>query len=232
MHIEYFPDEESLSQRGVNLVLEEINKKKDLLLCAATGNSPSKIYGKMIRESEKDLQLFQELRIIKLDEWWTVPANNKGTCEHYIREMLVEPLSIPDSRYISFLSDVADPGAECKRIRTALQQQGPIDLAVLGLGKNGHIGLNEPGKYLEPYCHLASLSEQSRQHGMIGGMAEKPSHGMTLGMKEILSSRKIILIVSGEGKTGAAKILFSGIVTTECPATFLWLHEQTFCLVV
>jgi len=232
MHIEYFPDEESLSRRGVALILEEIRKKRNLLLCAASGNSPSRIYGKLIQESEKDQTLFRDLRIIKLDEWWSVPANSEGTCEHYIRKKLVEPLSIPDDRYISFLSDVTDPDVECNRIRTVLQQQGPIDLAVLGLGRNGHIGLNEPGRYLEPYCHQALLSEQSRKHGMIGFMVEKPSHGMTLGMKEILSSRKIILIVSGEDKKDAANFLFSGKVTTECPATFLWLHDQTFCLVL
>jgi galactosamine-6-phosphate isomerase len=232
MNIEYFHDEESLSRRGAELVQEEIKRKKDLLLCAASGRSPYKTYEKIIQESEKDVQLFRNLRIIKLDEWWAIPSGSEGTCEHFIKEKLVEPLSIPDDRYISFLSDVADPELECKRIRITLQRQGPIDLAILGLGRNGHIGLNEPGKYIEPYCHLEQLSEQSRQHKMIDHMVEKPSFGMTLGIKEILSSQKILLIVAGEDKIDAARILFSGIITTECPATFLWLHDHTYCLVL
>jgi len=232
MIIEYFHDQESLSRRGTDMVKEEMRKKKDLLLCAATGRSPEKIYEGMIRESEKDRQLFRNLRIINLDEWWAIPANSEGTCEDYLRKRLVEPLSIHENRFISFVPDVVDPDLECKRISSTLYRQGPIDLAIVGIGRNGHIGLNEPGIYLKPYCHLVTLSEQSRQHAMTEHMVKKPTHGMTLGIKEILSSRKIILIVSGADKQAVTRTLFSGVVTTECPASFLWLHDHAYCLVV
>jgi len=232
MNIEYFQNQESLTQRGASIVLEEIRRKKDLLLCAATGESPRSIYDRLIRESKKEDQLFQNLRIIKLDEWWGVPSGSNGTCEEYLRSCLLGPLAIPDKRYISFASDVTDPVQECNRIRSLLKRQGPIDLTILGLGRNGHIGLNEPGNYFEPYCHLQYLSEQSRQHEMMKHLEEKPAYGLTLGMAEILSSRKIILIISGEDKTDATRMLLSGHITTDCPATFLWLHNHVICLVL
>lgn len=232
MNVEYFHDQESLSRRGASIVRTEIQRKNDLLLCAASGRSPYNIYEKMIRESEKDEHLFRDLRIIKLDEWWPVPAGSKGTCEDYLRKSLVEPLSVHEKRYISFLSDVTDPELECHRIRSTLLAEGPIDLAILGLGKNGHIGLNEPGDYMYPFSHLEYLTEQTRQHTMMENMAMKPNFGMTLGIKEILSAHRIILIVSGEDKVHATSMLLSGRITTECPATILWLHDHTFCLVL
>ncbi len=232
MNIEYFHDHESISRRGIAMVKEEIHRKKDLLLCAATGKSPYKIYEGMVRESDRNKQLFRDLRIIKLDEWWAIPVGSEGTCENYLRKRLVAPLSIPENRYLSFKSDATDPESECKRISSLLFSLGPIDLAILGLGKNGHIGLNEPGTYLQPYSHLVTLSEQSQQHAMTEHMDERPTYGMTLGIKEILSSKKIILIVSGADKQVATKTLFSGVITTECPASFLWLHDHVHCLLL
>ena len=148
-----------------------------------------------------------QLRIIKLDEWGGLPHMHPVNCEQYLRKHLLDPLAIPGKNYISFASDPLDLQEECNRVRLELESQGPIDLSILGLGTNGHLGLNEPGPYLEPYCHKARLSEETLQHQMIASMKQKPAYGLTLGMMELLSSKKIILLITGQNKGGGDKAL-------------------------
>lgn len=220
-----------LSQKAAELCMRAISADPGLLLCAATGKSPELLYENLVRESLTNPAFFERIRIIKLDEWWGIPPGDPGTCESYLQEKLVGPLGVGKERYLSFASDAPDPGEECVRIQTALEREGPIGLAVLGLGKNGHLGLNEPGPEVEPLCHPARLSGKTRQHSMVEHLESKPESGMTLGMKEILSSKVILLIVHGEEKEDAFHVLLSGKITTSCPASFLWLHPQVHCLV-
>lgn len=232
MNIEYFQDHAELCASGAAIVLAEIRRKPDLLLGAATGRSPLGLYEKLAAESARENDLFRALRVVKLDEWADVPENSEGACEAYLRTHLLNPLGLPDSRFISFASQAPDLVRECARIQSLLDETGPMDVCVLGLGKNGHLGFNEPGPMLNPLCHVATLSEPSRQHGMMEHREEKPSHGLTLGLKDILAAKRIILIVSGEDKEAATHTLLSGQITTQCPATFLQLHQRVDCLIL
>jgi galactosamine-6-phosphate isomerase len=227
----YCEDYDSLSVQAAARVITEIEKKNDLLLCAATGNSPVGLYGELVRRSEVDRELFEELRIVMLDEWVALPEGGPGSCRHYLRTRLLDPLGIPPERCIEFDSNAAQPAEECERVRSELTQRGPIDVCILGLGTNGHIGFNEPGSFLVPCCHPARLREESRQHGMVRSLETKPQFGMTLGMQEILASRRIILLVAGAGKSRATANLLSEQVTTMLPASFLWLHDNVDCLI-
>jgi galactosamine-6-phosphate isomerase len=219
-----------MSSLAADLVQEEVLKNPGLLLCAATGSSPAGLYDEMAERSRSSPTLFEHMRIIKLDEWGGVPENHPVSCEHFIRKRLLEPLSIPEERYHTFHSNPEDPELECAHIRSTLQEEGPIDLCILGLGKNGHLGLNEPANQLEPYCHVAQLSELSLEHNMIISMEVKPRYGITLGMEEILSSRKIILLLTGKGKKDVLQRLMEKKVHSELPASFLWKHPHVECL--
>lgn len=223
-------DYDALSKRAATLVISEINQRKDLLLCAATGRSPIGLYDRLVEQARTDRALVDALRIIQLDEWGGLAEDAPGSCGHYLKSRLLDPLGISPARYIGFAA-AEDPEQECQRIRSALAKGGPIDLCVLGLGLNGHIGFNEPGPVLLPYCHVAQLSEESRRHAMVGGMNEAPRFGLTLGLQEILAARRILLLVTGEGKSEALAGLLSGEVSTTLPASFLWLHPQVDCLV-
>jgi putative deaminase/isomerase len=231
VRILYCEDYESLSLQAGSLVISEIKKKGSLLLCAATGNSPIGLYRELVRRSETDSALFEELRILKLDEWGGIPENAPGSAERYLRTRLLDPLGIAPERYISFSSTPAEPAEECERIRSELEQHGPIDVCVLGLGINGHIGFNEPGPFLRPHCHVARLSAEARQHAMVQSMDAKPAFGLTLGMQEILAARRIILLVAGEGKQEAIAGVLSETVSTTLPASLLWLHGNVDCLI-
>src|SRR5262249_48201744 len=106
-----------------------------------------------------------------------------------------------------------------------------IDLCVLGLGVNGHIGMNEPAPSLQPEAHVARLAATSLRHSMLKNSRRAPTYGLTLGMAEILSSREILLLVSGANKRQPLRRLMSRELTTEFPASFLWLHPNwiLFC---
>jgi putative deaminase/isomerase len=231
MQIVYCKDYQEMSSMAASLVLEDIKKKPELLLCTATGSSPEGLYSELATTAEKEKDVFKQLRILKLDEWGGIPENHPVSCEYFLREKLLTPLAIEDERYISFRSNPDDPEEECKRIRSLVETQGPIDICILGLGANGHLALNEPASKLQAYAHVAALSEESLRHPMITSLEQKPSYGLTLGMEEILSSRLIIMLVSGKGKKQIAEKFLEGSVTTELPASFLWQHPNVECLV-
>jgi len=232
MDIVYFEDFSRLSEAASAMVVDQLRASPGLLLCAATGKSPEGLYRSLAEHNAAEPSLFSRLRIIKLDEWSGLKPEDPGTCEYYIRHHLLGPLGIDDQRFISFSPEAVDPEEECHLVRSRLEKEGPIDLAILGLGKNGHLGFIEPGQQLEPHCHVARLTHESRQHNMMQHVPSKPEYGMTLGMKDILAAKRIILIVAGKGKEEAISVLLSGKITTACPASFLWLHNRVHCMVV
>ena len=232
MTIKHFDHYQDMSTYGASIVMEALKDNPRLLVCTATGGSPTGLYQALVEANREKKEHFRELRVIKLDEWLGLGSEDPGSCENYLQSTLVKPLEINDNRYISFLNNPEDPEIECSKMDAYIEAHGPIDLCVLGLGKNGHLGLNEPSDFLQPQCHVAKLTAESQQHQMIAENPDGPTEGMTLGMGAILKSKHILLLISGEGKEEAKQQLMSGNITTQCPASFLWLHPQVDCLVV
>lgn len=220
-----YPDYESLSRGAMGLIMEQLRANPSLLLCAATGETPTLTYDLLAAQRKHQQNLFHSLHVVKLDEWGGLPMDDPGSCEMYLQNHLIQPLGIPAERYLGFRSDVSDPKLECSRIQDALEKQRPIDLCVLGLGANGHLALNEPADELCPHAHVAQLSEQSLKHTMLAH-SKQPSYGMTLGMADILQSKTILLLVSGAHKRNVLQRLLSGAISTKFPASFLWLHNK------
>jgi galactosamine-6-phosphate isomerase len=219
-------DYRELSREAAARVIAAATAKSDSLLCAPAGNSPAGLYRELAGEAERKPDLFRSLRVIKLDEWLGMPASDAATCEHFLRSRLLDPLAIAAERYIAFDPETAEPLRECAKVQGELERQGPIDLCILGLGKNGHVGLNEPGPSLQPRCHVAKLSEETLKHAMMGSRESRPAYGLTLGIGDILQARKILLLVTGEGKKPVIARFLDGTVTTGLPATLLWLHHD------
>jgi len=224
MQVEYFDTELALAEKASSDIVAAIQKKPDLLLCAATGNTPTTTYQHLV--TKQHLFSTDQMRILKLDEWGGVPAHHPGTCESYLQTHLIKPLKIDPARYFSFQSDPTDPVSECQRIQQILQQERPIDLCVLGLGLNGHLAFNEPGVYLHPNCHVAQLTKDSLGHSMAKDMQGVNLYGLTLGMSDILASKQILLLISGASKKAITQSLLEGKISTHLPASFLWLHNN------
>jgi len=223
-------DYQAMSRLACELIVEELRRQPDLLLCAASGSTPLGCYERLAEQRQAEPQLFDHLRLLKLDEWGGLPMDDPATCEAYLRHYLIEPLGITDNRYLTFQSNPPDPQAECQRIRALLAEHSPIGLCLLGLGMNGHLGLNEPADSLSAVAHIVELSESSKQHSMLDKATKPPAYGMTLGMAEILAARKIVLLVSGSNKRRQLSRLRSPQISTAFPASLLWLHNDVTCL--
>ena len=220
MRIEICQSYEALSLKAKEIVTSELGQHKALTLCAATGGSPTRMYELLVEEASRQPELFSQFTVLKLDEWEGIPMDTR-----YVRvvstELFRRSASIPEDRYIAFQSDPENPEAECERIQQILDQKGPIDICILGIGMNGHIALNEPAPSLHTNCHVAHLSQKSLQHPMIAGDTEKPGYGLTLGMANIFQSRLIILLINGIKKREITQAFLEQKISTELPASLL-----------
>jgi len=224
-----FADHEALSRYAADWVINRLRKLPDALFCFASGATPLRTYSLFAECFASESELFGELRAIKLDDWGGLAMDDPASCESSLRQALVEPLGLQD-RFISFSSDALDPQMECTRVARWLEKHGPIDTCVLGLGVNGHLGFNEPGAYLQPHAHVAQLSDASMSHAMLDRALTRPTHGLTLGMADLLQARNVLLLVSGPQKAAPLRRLLSEQITTDFPASLLWLHANVLLL--
>lgn len=224
-----FSDHEQVSRHAANWIIERLRQEPSALLCLACGTTPMRTYQLLAEQGAGEPSLFDTCRVIKLDEWGGLPPGDPATCDEQLRSTLISPLRL-DDRYIAFESQPHDPDSECARIATWLEQNGPIDTCVLGLGVNGHIGFNEPAEFLEPHAHVAQLSQASLKHAMLRETKRRPAYGLTLGMADLLQSRQVLLLVTGAGKREPLRRLLSGAIATEFPASLLQLHPNAVVL--
>ncbi len=231
MNFHYLPDYETMSRKGFELVKNEIDLRPDLLFCVASGGSPTGLYAEMVKHQKENPDFCSVLRVVKLDEWGGLESGSTFTSEHDVQTKFIQPLGISPDRYLTIDPFTADPAGDCLRMKNALEQIGPVDICILGIGVNGHIALNEPANLLLPGFHVCKLAESTLNNGMIKSLKQPPTFGMTMGVGEILRSKKIILFISGSGKKAAFQELQKEQVSTQCPVTLLWLHPNVDVLV-
>ncbi len=222
---------EEMSIRACEILINCLKRKPDALFCIATGSSPTRAYQLFAQRVKEEKIDTSQMRIIKLDEWCGLPLDSPSSCEAYIREHILEPLNISEDRYISFNSLETDSQLECKRIEQLLKDNGKIDCCVLGIGKNGHLGLNEPNDSLNPFIQKIELDEKTKTHTMLSSNKQEVTYGYTLGLKDILDSKEILLLITGPGKDEAYEHLKEKSISSRHPANYLWLHNQTACIV-
>lgn len=219
-------DYTAMSATAAGHIVEHVQTQPDLLLCAASGETPAHTYALLHSHADR----FRHVRVLKLDEWGGLAMDDPGTCEETLQRQLIRPLAVSPDRFHGFASDSADPPAECRRLQQWLREHGPIDLCILGLGANGHLAFNEPAPSLQPFSHVAELAACSQRHAMTELARRKPAYGMTIGIADILASRHILLLVSGIHKRDLFCELLSQRIDTQVPASFLWLHQNVTCI--
>lgn len=223
-------DHETMSRRAAAELMDALAARPDLLLCVASGATPARAYDLFAAEGRARPEAFRRLRILRLDEWGGLAGDDPGSSEAQIHRQLAAPLGVAADRYFAFRGDAPDPAAECARLRQVVAEQGPIDVSVLGLGLNGHLGFNEPAAELQPHAHVAELSQTSREHSMLASARGVPRYGLTLGMADLMCSRRVLLVVSGAHKREILARLLGGGLTTSLPASLLRMHADTLCL--
>ncbi len=231
MKITYFDSYADLSVHAAQLIANEVSHKPDLLFCAATGGSPTGMYAEMKQAEESHPGLYGQMRVIKMDEWGIIPLSHPDSCESYLKHHLLGPLQISDSRYVGFDTAPELQAQECQRIETYIHDQGPFDICILGLGKNGHIAFNEPADALVAEFHKATLATTTIQHDATLSQGAEPAYGLCVGMAGIMQTKKIIFLVTGKGKQDAIRAILDGGISTQLPASFLWMHPNVECLI-
>ncbi len=231
MHIQIDKDYASMSARAADFIVSELKARPNLLLCASAGGTPTGPYAQLATRCSRQPRLFKKMRVVQIDEWVGPHPTHPATCRYDLQTKLLSPLRVEPSRFYGYKSDAASPQRECKAMSQWLAKNGPIDICILGLGLNGHIAMNEPADALVPHVHVSKLTPQSKKHAMLATLKRKPSHGLSLGMADILSSRIILLLVNGPKKRAILKRTLESKITTRLPASFLHLHPNVivFC---
>jgi galactosamine-6-phosphate isomerase len=230
MNFHYLPNFSEMSRKGFELVKAEIDKKPDLLFCVASGGSPSGLYAEIKTFQDQNSDFCSSLNVVKLDEWGGLEYGSTFTSEYDVQTKFIQPLGISSERYLTIDPFTDDPEGACEYMKSELKNR-QVDICILGIGVNGHIALNEPSETLQIGFHCAKLAESTLNNGMIKSMKQPPTFGMTMGVGEILNSKKIILFVAGSGKKEAFQSLLKEEINTQFPASFLWLHPKVEVLI-
>ena len=215
-----------VAQVAADAVAQVVAAKPDAVVCLPTGATPAPLYAELLRRIRGGRLDVSRVRWIQLDEWLGLPAGHPATCAAWLEQHFFHALAPAGGRRLDIASDPGNAEAEARRVASALQAWGGLDLAILGLGANGHLGLNEPAAALARGVHVEALSETSRRHGMLAGVAPPPVAGITLGMADLLQAHLVLLLVTGEGKRAVLDRLLASPVTPALPASLLHLHAN------
>ena len=229
MNIQRFDDEAALSAALATHVLELIVARPSLVLGLPTGRTPLGLYRELRERSGGDLIDWSRVRTFNLDEFAGLDAASPNSYRAFMQSELFDHVSI-DPNNIDFLNGAAaDLTAECRRYDDAIERAGGIDLQILGIGANGHIGFNEPAPGLCAMTHVAELEEESRAANAQrfgGDWTAVPERALSMGMSAILGARHVVLIATGEEKADAVFGMIEGLITTELPASLLQVHPR------
>ncbi|MFG6339841.1 MAG: glucosamine-6-phosphate deaminase [Lachnospiraceae bacterium] len=216
------------SRVAANIISAQVIMKPDCVLGLATGSTPIGTYEQLIRWYEKGDLDFSQVHSINLDEYRGLSPENDQSYRYFMNTHLFDKINIDKKN--TYVPDGLEPDKEkaCRDYEEIIHAHGGVDLQILGLGHNGHIGFNEPGSVFEKETHCVALTENTRQANarFFASMDEVPTEAYTMGIKSIMQAKKIMVIVSGESKREIVKKAFHGPITPEVPASVLQLHSD------
>lgn len=225
-------DYKDMSRKAANIISAQVIMKPDCVLGLATGSTPIGTYQQLIDWYNKGDIDFSEVTTVNLDEYKGLPRDNDQSYYYFMHHNFFDHINLPEGR--SYLPDGMEPDSEkaCREYNAIIKQAGGIDLQLLGLGHNGHIGFNEPGDAFEQETHCVDLTASTIEANKRFFEKEEdvPRQAYTMGIKTIMQARKVLLVVSGESKAQILRDSFYGPVTPAVPASILQLHNDV-CVV-
>lgn len=223
---------DALSLKACESIIAEVNNHEEPVLGLATGSTPEGLYQLLIDKYQDGKVSFEKTITFNLDEYVGLPVENPNSYYYYMHEKLFDHIDLPDNRAFLPRGNVADLQKECLDYEETIREAGNIDVQILGLGLNGHIGFNEPGTSFDSRTHVVELDESTRQANsrFFDSMSEVPTQAITMGIGTIMESEKIILLVSGEKKADTVARLVQGDISGEFPASILQKHENVILI--
>jgi len=223
----------ALTQHAARVVINAIRKKPDLVLGLATGNTPLGLYSEVVRiYHERNLD-FSRLKTFNLDEYLGLPPDHPQSYHAYMQENFFRHVSVPKENIHIPDGTIRESFQEyCDSYEAAIKKSGGIDLQILGIGKTGHIGFNEPTSSLASRTRLKTLTEQTRRDNqqIFGSKESVPECAITMGIGTILTAKKILLLAAGASKAAAVASAIEGPITSSVSASALQLHPDVTIL--
>lgn len=221
-------DYDDMSRKAANVISAQVILKGDSVLGLATGSTPLGIYRTLIGWYEKGDLDFSQVRSVNLDEYQGLPREHDQSYYYFMNENFFKHINI--DRNETYLPDGTnmDAEAECRRYHQVLESMGGIDLQLLGIGNNGHIGFNEPADVFADHCHCVELTESTLRANsrFFASEADVPRYAYTMGIGEIMAARRILIVASGKAKAPIIKEMIEGPVTPHVPASILKFHHD------
>jgi glucosamine-6-phosphate deaminase len=229
MQVSVFKDERPLARTLAAHIAQSLAEKPDLVLGLPTGRTPIRLYHELGAMHAKGQIDFARATTFNLDEFLGIPSSHPGSYRSFMQEHLFSRVNLSPERINIPNGAAADPAAECERYERAIAEAGGIDLQLLGIGTNGHIGFNEPARELAAMTHRVVLKASTRHSnaGLFGGdESQVPKEALSMGMATIMHARRIVLMATGKSKARCIQRVVHGPITTKLPASFLQLHRH------
>ena len=221
-------DYQDMSRKAANIISAQIIMKPDCVLGLATGSTPIGTYDQLIDWYKKGDLDFSQVSSVNLDEYRGLSHTDPQSYYYFMHEHLFKQVNIREEA--TFVPDGTNPDAEaaCAAHEEIIKKLGGIDLQLLGLGNNGHIGFNEPSEAFEKETHCVDLTESTIQANsrFFDSIDQVPTQAYTMGIKSIMMAKKILIVANGEGKADIVARAFWGSVTPDVPASILQMHPN------
>jgi len=232
MQLKIYKDHDTLSAQVVNEIITVVKNKPDAVLCLAAGDTPRLAYtllAKMARDEKID---FTHCSFVGLDEWVSIPPQNEGSCHYFLQTCIFDPLQITPSQVHLFDALSKDLEKECEATNKLIVEKGGIDLMLVGVGMNGHIGFNEPGAPFNYDAHVIDLDDVTQSIGQ--KYFSEPTvvkKGITLGLNQFLQSRKAILMANGLKKASVIRKALEEEIVADMPASIIRMHANGWVMI-
>jgi glucosamine-6-phosphate deaminase len=232
MEVRVVQDADAVAVAGAALVADAIRDRPALTILAATGETPIGMYAALAGLAQRGEVDASRLSVAQLDEYVGVDANDRRSLFGWMRRDLLDPLGVDATRTVRLTSDAADTDGACRAYDAAIAERGGIDVAVLGLGPNGHLGFNEPPSDADAPTRVVCLTAESIASNARywGSPDDVPRDALTAGMATILAARRVLLVVSGAHKRKIMTALLASSSDPLLPASHLHAHPAAVLL--
>ena len=219
---------DEVSATAAEIVEDIIKSKPSCVLGLATGSTPLGMYTKLTQLNREGILDFSKVKTFNLDEYYPISPTDNQSYRYFMNKNLFDNINIDMDNTHVLNGEASDTHAECAAYDKAIEAAGGIDLQVLGIGNNGHIGFNEPDDSLIATTHLTELTKSTVQANsrFFASESDVPKYALTMGIRSILNAKKIVILINGKAKHKVLREMLDGKITTQNPATLLNLHRD------
>ena len=229
MEVIVLKDYEEVSQKAIEVMKEIVANKPTAVLGLATGSTPIGLYERMIKDHEENGTSYKDCQSFNLDEYVGLPRDHRESYYTFMHKNLFHGIDIKEENVHLPYGDTKE---DCAAYEKAMENVH-VDVQVLGIGANGHIGFNEPGTPFDEETHIVTLTEKTREDNarfFDGDINQVPTHAITMGVATIMKAGKILLIATGANKADAVAAMINKEANTDCPASVLQNHKDVIVI--